>query len=478
MGNRLKVALVYPPVSYDSVGSGTNKDTDRFIPLGMASVAGKIVDSRDKGHLDFDLMVLDALSEGLGPKETLDRLLDYGPDVVGMSVLTPSANTVIRISSELRKRNGNLLVVWGGIHPSLFPRRAIEEGTADIMIRGDGESNMERILSAYSTTGDIEQTKELLSNNSGITLIRAGRIFDNGIFLGEVLDELPHPAYRLFPLDKYFWQGRKTITVESGRGCVGKCTYCESPAYYGNSLRQKSPEKFLELLKYLNSTHGFGHFYIVDDSFTVNVGRTKRIADMVAQEGLGITMECYSRADSLARNPDLAKRLREAGVEVAFIGVESGDADVLASYGKRISHDQIEGAFRACDEAGIIVKSAFMIGGPLDTEETVRRTMEYADYLKELTPHVLHLTIATPYPGTQLYSEAVEKGWLKRGFRWEELDAHGKSVMRTDNLSRDRIEGLYQEFLHRFYTPEYVATLRTGARRFEVAKGFIQGLHQ
>ena len=145
---------------------------------------------------------------------------------------------------------------------------------------------------------------------------------------------------------------------------------------------------------------------------------------------------------------------------------------MLQGYGKRQTLANVEQAVAALQRAGIVVIVGFMVGAPEESRETARRSMELARRLKSIAPVILHLTTATPYPGTRWERRFAELGLLPPGF--EAGDPHGGAVLGTAHLTADQVSGLRREFLREFYTSEYVKTLSRLEPHARIAAGFAE----
>ena len=181
-----------------------------------------------------------------------------------------------------------------------------------------------------------------------------------------------------------------------------------------------------------------------DDTFTINEARAIEISKHMKR--LKLSWSCNARAHV---NYDTLKALRDNGLRLLLVGFESGNQEILNRIKKGIKLDMAREFMANCKKLGIKVHGTFIIGLPVETPETVRETIEFA---KELDPHTIQVSIASPYPGTELYDQALANGWFAR----EDLVSGSgiqTSTLQLRTLStaeiEDAVERMYREFYFR-----------------------------
>lgn len=471
----MKVSLIYPSSATVSLGSGSRKGVDYFIPLGLASISSVLRVWAESSGIDLELQVLDMPTLGLSSEEVAAKVIEFNADVCGFSVLTSSVYIASETSTMVKSACPNTLVVWGGVHPTLLPESAFDCAAVDVAVCGEGESPFCALVSNLHSRGGIgvEFFEDLFSIRGLYFRNFEGRgIRNTGAPRREELRALPLPAYDLFPLEKYSWRGMRSIGAESSRGCTSACSFCVIPEVYQRRVTKRPVEQVLQLLVRLNKEHGFRRIYLVDDNFAANTKNISSMAELIANEDLDLELEVYCRADVIARTPDLAKKLRIAGVNTVFIGVESGDVEMLRHYQKHISLEQVIRAVEMLDREGIAVITAFMIGAPEETEKSVRNSMNFAAKLKLIAPVLLHLTHAIPYPQTVL-AASFRESKLLNSESWDYYDPHGSLLCGSKYLTKTRLGELEREFFSSFYSHDYVAELRTRYPHRYLANGFV-----
>jgi anaerobic magnesium-protoporphyrin IX monomethyl ester cyclase len=199
-------------------------------------------------------------------------------------------------------------------------------------------------------------------------------------------------------------------------------------------VRVRSPENVLAELRLLWEL-GLRNVHMYADLFTVDRDQVMGLCEGMIDQGLGFRWTCNSRVDTV--DPELLATMARAGCWLISWGIESADEAVRRRARKGISDAQIARALQWSRQAGIMNWGYFVLGLPGETEETLRATIALA---KRLPLDLALFHIAAPYPGTPLYFEALEEGWIGPGLRWEEIDMDASAVLNYPGLPAERIE--------------------------------------
>ncbi len=251
----------------------------------------------------------------------------------------------------------------------------------------------------------------------------------------ENLDSLPLPLHHLLPWRKYRVPivGRPYTFVLTSRGCPGGCRYCIKHVTYQSTVRHRSAEHVLRELHLLKQI-GVHHIHFEADLFTVNRAFVYDLCRMILSEGLDLRWSCNSRVDFV--DEELLLLMRRAGCFLIGWGLESGSEEVLRRARKGTTVALMQEMLAASRRVGIKNWGYFMIGLPGETVETIRQTI---DLSKRLPLDIALFHIATPYPGTPLYYEAVENGWIRME-RWEDFDMCRSAALSYPHLSASDLE--------------------------------------
>lgn len=380
-----KRILLVNPYPYYASGIG---DVTMYPPLGLAYIAAVL---ERAGH---ECRIIDANVLAIGTKDTAKEIHSFGPDILGISANVATARAALELVAETE---GPFLKVCGGPYPTSMPAKFLSE--FDVVVRGEGEMAFLDIASGVP-----------LRMIDGISYSRGKKIINNRQrALMENLDALPMPAYHLLPpLSRYRAISRKkpVAPIMTSRGCPYQCIYC-TKNMFGPRFRARSPENVIDEVRYLVNELGARQIDVLDDNFTFDMRRASLILDGIIKEKLDIAINCQVGVRADRMTPGLVGLMRRAGVFKAGIGVESGDPCVLKRIGKHLELSKVVKAVGLLRQNGIIVQTFFMLGLPYDTEESMRKTIDFA---KRLDPHIASFSVTTPFPGTPLHEIVSKEG--------------------------------------------------------------------
>ncbi|HUW13051.1 MAG TPA: radical SAM protein [Anaerolineae bacterium] len=377
------------------IGPKWNQMVNNYPPLGLAYLAAV---AEQEGH---DVRVHDF---GLRPDRPLEAeladVLAFRPDLVGFTSMTTSQHSVEQAAAPLKEELGVPLVI-GGPHATVMPERTLSDPNFDFLVYAEGEETWRELLAALAA-GD-----QRYDGIAGLWWKQNGRIMRNADRpLIPDLDALPFPARHLLELDRYPLYapgGERMLTVLSSRGCPYNCSFCFK-GIVGRTYRQRSPGNIVAELRQIVERYSVRHVYFMDDLFTIDARRLNALLDAFLAADLDIRWQCLARVDRVG--PEILEKMHRAGCREIHYGIESGNLEILAATAKHIRLDQVEQAVKWTEEAGIAAKGYFMLGLPGDNEETMRQTIEFAAGLP-LTEAMF--SIATPFPGTQLWDELLRQ---------------------------------------------------------------------
>jgi radical SAM superfamily enzyme YgiQ (UPF0313 family) len=141
--------------------------------------------------------------------------------------------------------------------------------------------------------------------------------------------------------------------------------------------------------------------------------------------------------------------MRDNGLRLLLVGYESGNQQILHNIKKGMRIEVAKQFTRDCHRLGITIHGTFILGLPGETQATIEETIRYA---LEINPHTIQVSLAAPYPGTFLYNQAVENGWLVGGAR-EMVQGEGFQIssIAYPHLSQEEIFNSVATFYKRFY---------------------------
>lgn len=470
----MKTLFLHPP-SFDGFdgGAGSRYQAKREIksfwyPTWLAQPAALIADSK----------LIDAPADGLGIEDIRPIVRDY--DMVVMHTSSPSFPSDAKVAEILKSEKPDLLIGMVGAKVAVEPEASLK-ATESIDFVGREEFDY--------TIKEIAEGREL-SRVLGISY-RApnGSIVHNAPRpLIENMDDLPFvsPIYqRDLTIENYFigYLKHPYVSFYTGRGCRSKCTFCLWPQTVGgHRYRVRSPQSVLEEVRWIkeNMPH-VNEIMFDDDTFTDYKPRVEEIAKGLGK--LGVTWSCNAKANVPY---ETLKVMKENGLRLLLVGYESGNQQILYNIKKGLRTDIARRFTKDCRTLGITIHGTFILGLPGETNETIEETIRYA---QELNPHTIQVSIAAPYPGTRMYREAIENGWLTENDALHLVNDRGVqlSPISYPHLPDSEIFQSIGRFYKRFYfrprkIGEMVGEMLTSremmVRRLREGVEFMRFLHQ
>jgi len=443
-------------------------DTRTSPSLGLAYLAAV---SEQAGH---QVRVYDGDVEAL-PLEA--ALREFEPHIVGITANTTQITAAWR-DAAIVKQVSDAPVVLGGPHPTVLHDESAARPFVDAVVRSEGEATWAEILSrlrdSMSRLDKAESSRTGMSWDGilGVTFRQAdGAIVsapDRPPIPVEELDAMPFPAWRLFRLDQYTnlqpavdQVSGHSLPILTSRGCPYRCTYCSQIG--PRRWRARSTASVIAEWRWLVQEQGAVEIGVLDDSFNINRQRVLDICQALLDEGLHhVPWIMINGIRANLADEQLLGAMKRAGCIRTAFGVESGNQAILDTVvDKHLTLDQVRSAFRAARAVGLETIGFFIVGLPGETEATMDDTIRLAC---ELDPLVANFSIATPFPGTQMYDTVKAQGRLLAE-TWDDfVFFEGKARFEMPGLPADLVERKWKEAYRRFYLrPRRVA--RTLARK-------------
>lgn len=371
----MRILFIHPKFPY--------RGRDLF-PIGLGYLASAVQDMAEISVIDENL-----------EEFSIEKVRRIDPDVIGITATTPSFQRAMEIVNAVNATAADVKIVMGGTHATFMPEEALDAGV-DIVVRGEGEATFRELIEGRA-----------LENVNGISWMDGTKIVHNpDRELIEDLDSIPFPAHEYFHTDKY-----DIMSMATSRGCPYSCTYCSAARFWRRKVRYRSPENVLEELKLIKEL-GFDLVKFMDSTFTLDKRRAIEICKLMGEEGLDIKWSCETRADAL--NDELLKALSEAGCTLICIGVDSACNEVLSRNKRRIDALTMKNAFEKIKKYGLRTRAYITFGLPGETGKSVEETVKFLD---EIKPDQILLSLATAYPGTELWGGPyvdVHENWISK----------------------------------------------------------------
>ncbi len=384
----MKAVLIFPPFPLHERYRKKVKNVGGHLPpLGACYLAAVL---EKAGH---KVKIIDAAPENLFEEEVVEKTLEFNPDFVGMTALTPNFHRVEKICLLLKEKSPETFLALGGPHASMMPEETLQKTQADVVIVGEGENVIVDL---------VKNCKEPVKDK----IVHAGLVED--------LDSLPYPSRHLLNMSLYsslannYKVDKKVLNVLGSRGCPFNCTFC-CKAVVGRTYRHRSVANIIEELKQLKRDYGTKEVSFWDELFTID---RKWVMELCKEmEKLDLAWSCETRAHLV--DEEMLAALKKAGCWNIFVGIEAGDQTLLDNIKKGETIEQLRKGIRLIQKAGIEIRGSFMLGLPGETPELAKKTIDFAI---ELNPDYAQFSLTTPYPGTELFGHAKKYGKLKKDY--------------------------------------------------------------
>lgn len=365
----------------------------------------------------------------------------FKPELMVIHTTTPSIYNDISYAS-LGKDICDCKTVLIGPHVSVMVEDTFThaQGAVDIIVRGEYDYTLRDIAKGNS----VFQTE-------GISYLANGKVVSNSARKSLDVNTLPFPAWQHINPRWYRDAGKRFpfLTLISGRGCFGQCTFCrDTPIMYGSKLRMRDPKLVVDEIEYNYKLFPYlKEIMFETDTFTALPEHTRGICEEILKRNLKITWSCNTRVDVKL---DLLPLMKKAGCRMLMVGFEFGTQEALDGVKKQIRLEQSKEFATAAHRLGFVLHGCFMIGAPNETEESANKTIEFACSLPLDTVQFSGICV---YPGTALYNWAKLNGYLsaKDWTDWVGQDYEQTTLLDYPQLNKTQINVLIDRGLRKFY---------------------------
>jgi len=289
-------------------------------------------------------------------------------------------------------------IILGGCGFSLIPEVIMDYCEVDWGIKGEGELSLPLFLEALNEGRDLTSVPNLVSREGEVFVRNKCEFLD--------LDKLSSSRRTTVDSGRYFREGGQG-SIETKRGCEKRCIYCADPVSKGRKYRLRSPIKVVEEFRHLLEM-GIDRFHLCDSEFNLPEEHARDVCEEIIRSGLGDRIRWYTYASPRPFSEKLASLMKKAGCVGIDFGVDSGSDKILRNLGRDFTISDIRRTTSICREYDIIFMFDLLLGGPGETEETLRDSIEL---MKALDPHRVGVSAGVRiYPGTPLAKMVQREG--------------------------------------------------------------------
>jgi radical SAM superfamily enzyme YgiQ (UPF0313 family) len=346
---------------------------------------------------------------------------------------------------DLLKARTSAPIILGGSGFSIMPQAILDYYSLDLGIWGEGELSLPLLVERIAKKQDYRDVPGVIYRDGRGFRLNKPQYLD--------LSRITAPERSAVDNYRYFIEGGMG-GVESKRGCPKGCIYCADPVGKGKKLRLRSPQSVADEVESLLEM-GIDHLHFCDSEFNIPEGPARDICLELIARGLGSKIRWYAYASPVPFSRELAALCRKSGCAGIDFGVDSGNDDMLCRLGREFSVADLSITAEVCHQEGIVFMYDLLLGGPGETRESMRETIEI---MKRLSPDKVGAAL-----GVRICSQTKMAALVKRQ----------GSLNKNPNL-HGTIEGNDSFFKPIFYVssdlgidaPEYLSQLIGGDERF------------
>jgi anaerobic magnesium-protoporphyrin IX monomethyl ester cyclase len=477
----MKIAFINPPFfpkySREQRSPAVTKSGTFYYPMWLCYAAGY---SEKKGN---EIRLWDATTNISADKDVLIELEDFKPKIAVISTSTPSIYSDIEFASEIKKLIKDIFILLVGVHVSALPEETLLlSNSIDAVTIGEYEKTVVEIAEYIDGKRDIKEINGLGYKDKEIITIN----YDKNVISG--LNEIPWVSKiynKYLDYKNYFYSGNlyPLIVLLTSRGCPCNCSFCVYPQVFtGHKVRFRSIEDVVDEMEYVEKTFKpLGEIMFEDDTLTINKERVVKFCDEIIKRRLNVKWSCNARVQLDLETMIIMKR---AGCRSLLVGFESGSQVILDNMRKGSNLKHYEKFMKETRVAGLLVNAAFLVGCPGETRESMKKTLELA---KKLNPDVAQFFPIMVYPGTKLYNDYKDKGYLRaKNYRdWLNEDGLHNCVVNMPGMEAKEMVEFCDYCRKKYYLrPNYIIrkgiqaliSPKEGLRTIKAARTFAKHL--
>ena len=442
----MKVYVLNPPYFPHFGREMRWQDTGRggtlYYPIWLSYAAGLL---EKEGH---KVRLVDCPAWNWTVEDVLLDITRFRPDLIVVGTSFTSVNNDLAVCDRIKETSDAGVVVVGPPTSQLHQQMLDH---VDFVARYEYDFTLVELCEALDGIRSFDGILGLSYTSGGKKYFNKDRPWSSS----KDLDELPFVSkvykshlniydyflnYSLYPM----------VQIFTGRGCPYKCTFCSWPqSFMGRKYRCRSVENILDELEWISDKlPKVREVFFEDDTFTINKKRVVEFCRGYKDRGLDISWSCNARVDTL--DLETMKEMRKANCRFLIVGFESADDTILNNIKKGFTVDQARVFAKNVKKAGLFLHADFIIGLPGETKETIKKTV---NFIKEIKPEQLQVSVASPFPGTELYEWYEKNGYLLTADPNEYLDSEGhqKAIISFPWLSNEEIVREVDKILKDYY---------------------------
>jgi anaerobic magnesium-protoporphyrin IX monomethyl ester cyclase len=422
-----KVLLIVPP----AVTIKNPREVNPLPPMGLGYLASIL------GNMDIEVKILDCLIHGWNHEEEVNEniirvglsdrdieahIRDFNPDMVGVNCQFSRQFAIYhKIFSLVKRVNSKCIVIAGGAHTSVCPEEVINDPNCDFILIGEAEESLKHLVSALVLDSEISHIDGLgWKSNGKVNINPKENVITN-------LDSIPFPAYHLMGLDKYFGldashgkrHKRRFCPIVTSRGCPAKCTFCSAHKVWGNKYRFRSVDNVIREMRLLKDEYHIEELMFEDDNVTANPKRAKELFLRMIEEQFNYVWDTPNGVGIWSIDYNMIDLMKQSGCIRLNFPIESGSQHVLDEIIKKpLKLSRAKELIQYCEKIKLDYGMFLVIGMPGEKIDDMWKSFHFAADCHCYNPHI---SIATPYPGTELFDVCMKNNLFSKEFSLEDL---------------------------------------------------------
>lgn len=430
-GKLQKILLIQPPAFSNNARGDMNPNA----PLGIAYIASMLERER------FDVQILDAFIEGWSQETrineekilvglTFEQIGEFvahaNPDVVGItSMFTSQRKNAHRVANLVKEFDSEIVVVFGGAHPTSAPESVLDDPHVDVAVLGEGENIIAPLIRCIESGEDLRRLDGIAyrDRKGNPVIIPKTTTVDD-------LDDLPFPARHLLPMEKYFaagvrhggeGKGKRAVSMITSRGCQYHCNFCTAFKVFTRRPRMRSIENVLSEIDELLDNYQIDEIFFEDDQIIAKQRRATDLFDAMAAR-YKLFWDTPNGVSPWLLDDEILGKMKASGCYRVNIAIESGNQWVLDNIiNKPVKLDKIPELIAAIRKHDMEVGTFLVVGNigqnAVETLDQIKESFAFCRKLK-VYPHA---SLLTAYPGSEVLEIAKKNGYLVPGFDWDNL---------------------------------------------------------
>jgi anaerobic magnesium-protoporphyrin IX monomethyl ester cyclase len=438
-------------------------------PLGFGYLSSYL-----KKYLNVPVEIL--LFDEMIDKDIFSVLREFKPDIIGISVVTPTFPRVKLLCKQIREIT-KAPIVAGGPHITAIPE-SILDTSIDVGVIGEGETTFLELVQCFLQSGEVRS-----SRIQGVVYVEQNRVVRTpSRSLIKDLDSIPPPDRSIFNMAYYSRPKRvahglyaKATSMMPSRGCpFGKCNFCSSYLIWGNIPRFFSPRYVVDEIEAIVNEYDLNFIIFLDDNFTTKLNWLESLSSLLKERGLNkkISFDCESI--SAFMNERKAEILKGMGCVRIEFGFESGSPRILNKLKSgRVRLEHNERAIEMCKGHDISILGNVVFGYIDETQDELK---ESAIWFFSHPIDYVAAHLYTPYPGTIGWKECVDRGIIDpQNIQWEQFATGSaeQNLIVNSVLPVDEFLKRYREICAEFTLRNHALVVDSGLSLVDKAKLYI-----